>query len=71
MVLQTINADEFLMESQNNAGNLTQTDQQSNQNQTANTTGSSYTGSSFACMLVLILFIIWALYRVGCLGNKR
>jgi len=71
IVLQTINAEEFLMESQNNAGNLTQTEQQSNQNQPNNTTGSAYMGSSFACMLVLILFIIWALYRVGCLGNKR
>lgn len=41
-----------------------------NNNGTATTNNSGYTGSSFACLLVLILFIIWGLYRFGCFKNS-
>lgn len=37
--------------------------------QTTNANGSWYKGSTFAGVLVIILFVVWFLYRIGCLGH--
>ncbi|BEH90728.1 MAG: hypothetical protein HFE54_06155 [Turicibacter sp.] len=29
-----------------------------------------YKGSTFASLLVIILFVIWFLYRMGCIGQR-
>lgn len=29
-----------------------------------------YKGSTFASLLVIILFVVWFLYRIGCLGKR-
>lgn len=29
-----------------------------------------YKGSTFASLLVFILFVIWFLYRMGCIGQR-
>ena len=39
------------------------------QSLTAINRGSWYTGSPFAGMLVVILFIVWVLYKMGCLRH--
>ena len=44
-----------------------QLDQQ--RQQTTNLDGSRYSGSTFAGLLVIILFVVFALYKMGCLGH--
>lgn len=53
---------------------LSETSQLDNQlnnqtDQTTNANGSWYKGSTFAGVLVIILFVVWFLYRIGCLGH--
>jgi len=37
--------------------------------QTTNLDGSRYSGSTFAGLLVIILFVVFALYKMGCLRH--
>ena len=46
---------------------FTQENQQNQQ--TTNLDGSRYTGSEFAGLLVIILFVVFGLYKMGCLGH--
>lgn len=60
-------------EQDNNQSQVTQLNQQltqpNQQSLTAINRGSWYTGSPFAGMLVVILFIVWVLYKMGCLRH--
>lgn len=64
---------EAFIDQENNQSQVTQLDQQlTQQNQPSLTTinhRSWYTGSPFARMLVVILFIVWVLYKMGCLRH--
>ena len=44
-----------------------QLDQQ--RQQTTNLDGDRYTGSAFAGLLVIILFVVFALHKMGCLKH--
>lgn len=46
---------------------FTQENQQNQQ--TTNLDGDRYTGSAFAGLLVIILFVVFALYKMGCLRH--
>lgn len=62
----TLQEETDLLEIQNNNAAL----QTGQQNQQQNYSGSGYSGSTFAGILVIILFVIWALYKMGCIGNN-
>lgn len=65
--------DEFLEDDNDNPSQVTQLNdqltQQNQQTQTTQNSGSWYSGSAFAGMLVVVLFVVWALYKMGCLGH--
>ena len=60
-------------EQDNNQSQVTQLNQQltqpNQQSLTAINRGRCYTGSPFAGRLVVILFIVWVLYKMGCLRH--
>lgn len=71
MLLETpIIEEEALVETESQSQTTQLNNQVSNQNQqSTNPTGSWYSGSTFAGILVIILFVVWFLYKVGCLGH--
>ncbi len=71
MLLETpIIEEENLIETESQSQTAQLNNQISNQNQQCtNSNGSWYSGSTFAGLLVIILFVVWFLYKVGCLGH--
>lgn len=56
-------------QSQSDSSSTTQSGTSSS-SQSTRLTDKGYTGSSFAGMLVIILFLIWFFYRTGILQQK-
>ena len=71
MLINTPSLEEDLVDEDESLSETSQLHNQlSNQNeQTTNENGSWYKGSTFAGVLVIILFVVWFLYRIGCLGH--
>ena len=71
MLINTPSLEEDLVDEDESLSETSQLNNQlSNQNeQTTNANGSWYKGSTFAGVLVIILFVVWILYRIGCLGH--
>ena len=71
MLINTPSLEEDLVDEDESLSETSQLNNQlSNQNeQTTNANGSWYKGSTCAGVLVSILFVVWFLYRIGCLGH--
>ena len=66
----TLSAEDALVD-EDSPSQTSQLDNQLDQQrqQTTNLDGSRYSGSTFAGLLVIILFVVFALYKMGCLRH--